>query len=394
MRNIPYYRPDNVTLSGETVLISGQCTAVKANFLANKLKDASRRNCKAVVIDFGRTGDFTGILNHCGYHLQHKYDAEKDNYTRLALPVRVAINHLRTHAMRMGYEHSSYSQMTAFLSFLMEIDSMESQTVQQLLKKFRNQEKLEKILLLKVRSRSLSGEDAEDMIQTYLEYVGSGVTADTLLAELDFITRPNISDNTFSFSVLGPGEAAVLCASKNNSTDLNDYMSRLWTTDLIQIADDEPLLIVINAGHHSQIERMYELIETLSHSGNVNLFYCSYDLFSGAEVERVKAFAKLFNYNVFGRHANDSAEKISSMFKEQWLTQFNYADAHNHRIMGESLIDKMLGTDHTMTVSTTMVKESIIPAYSIVSMDDHEFLVLNTSSNDVQSVSISMNRRR
>lgn len=392
MSAIQYYRPDNVVLAGNTVLVSGQCPEIKANFLANELCEASRKRYKTVVIDFGRTGDFSGILEHCGYHTQHVYVVGRDNYTQLGMSVRDAIFKLRTHAQRLGYEHLSYGQMTAFLSFLLEIDSGESPTVQQLLRKFKNQDKLERVLLSLVRRGIITGEDAEDSIQTYLEYVGSGVTADTLLAELNFLTKPNADRNSFSLSALNSGEAAVLYASTNNSTDLNDYMSRLWTSDLIQIADTEPMLVVINAGHHSQIERMYELIETLSHSENVNLFYSSYDLFSGVNADRAKAFAKMFRYDVFGRHANDSAQIISSMFREQWLTQFNYADAHNQRIMGESLIDKMLGTDHTMTVSTSMIKESIIPAYSIVSLSDYEFLVFDTISNNVQSVSISMRR--
>lgn len=392
MRGIQYYRPDNVVLAGNTVLVSGQCPEIKANFLANELCEASRKRYKTVVIDFGRTGDFSGILEHCGYHTQHVYVVGRDNYTQLGMSVRDAVFKLRTHAQRLGYEHSSYGQMTAFLSFLLELDSGESQTVQQLLRKFKNQDKLERVLLSLVRRRIITGEDAEESIQTYLEYVGSGVTADTLLAELNFLTKPNADRNSFSLSVLNSGEAAVLYASTNNSTDLNDYMSRLWTSDLIQIADTEPMLVVINAGHHSQIERMYELIETLSHSENVSLFYSSYDLFSGVNADRAKVFAKMFRYDVFGRHANDSAHIISSMFREQWLTQFNYADAHNQRIMGESLIDKMLGTDHTMTVSTSMIKESIIPAYSIVSLSDYEFLVFDTISNDVQSASISIRR--
>jgi hypothetical protein len=56
--------------------------------------------------------------------------------------------------------------------------------------------------------------------------------------------------------------------------------------------------------------------------------------------------------------------------------------------MGESLIDKMLGTDHTMTVSTSLIKESIIPAYSIVGLTDYEFIIFDTLTNEVQSASI------
>lgn len=388
MRGIQYYRPNNVSLDDNTVLISGQCARIKALYLAEQLRQTSRTRCKAVVIDFGRTGDFSSILASCGFHQQHAFVTGRDNYAPIETPIREAVSNLRTHARRLGYEHSSYAQMTAFLSFLMNLDSGNSRSIQQLLRKFSNQEKLEKVLLALVRNRTITGQEAEDNIQIYLEYAASGVTADTLLSELDFILKPNIGANTFSLSEIRQGEAAVLYASENNSTDLNDYMARLWTSDLINMSDNDSIFIVINAGHHPQIDRMYELVETTSHKPNVRLFYSSYDIFSGVSVDRVKAFSKLFRYDIYGRHANDSAQAISSMFSEQWLTQFNYADAHNQRIMGESLIDKMLGTDHTMTVSTSLIKESIIPAYSIVGLTDYEFIIYDTLTNEVQSASI------
>ena len=67
MRGIQYYRPNNVSLDDNTVLISGQCARIKALYLAEQLRQAARTHCKAVVIDFGRTGDFTSILDSCGY---------------------------------------------------------------------------------------------------------------------------------------------------------------------------------------------------------------------------------------------------------------------------------------------------------------------------------------
>ena len=388
MRRIQYYRSNNVSLDDGTVLISGQCAQIKALYLAEQLKRASRRGCKTVVIDFGRTGDFSSILDSCGFHSQHTFVAERDNYALEEIPIREAVSNLRTHARRLGYEHSSYAQMTAFLSFLISLDSGNCRTIQQLLRKFSNQDKLEKELLSLVRSRAITGQEAEDNIQTYLEYAQGGVTADTLLAELNFILKPNTGTNSFSLSLLGQGEAAILCASENNSTDLNDYIARLWTSDLIRMSEREPLFIVINAGHHPQIDRMYELAETASHKTNVNLFYTSYDLFSGVSADRAKTFSKLFRYDIYGRHTNDSAQVISSMFAERWLTQFNHADAHDQRILGESLIDRMLGTDYTATVSTSLVKESIIPAYSIVNFADYECIILDTLTNEVQSASI------
>ena len=388
MRGIQYYRPNHVSLDDNTVLISGQCARIKALYLAEQLRQAAKERCKAVVIDFGRTGNFSSILDSCGFHSQQSFVTGRDNYAPKETPIREAVSNLRTHARRLKYEHSSYAQMTAFLSFLMNLDSGNCRSIQQLLRKFSNQEKLEKVLLALVRNRTITGQEAEDNIQIYLEYAASGVTADTLLSELNFILKPNIGADAFSLSEIRQGEAAILYASENNSTDLNDYMARLWTSDLINMSDSDSIFIVINAGHHPQIDRMYELVETTSHKPNVRLFYSSYDIFSGVSIDRAKAFSKLFRYDIYGRHANDSAQAISSMFSEQWLTQFNYADAHNQRIMGESLIDKMLGTDHTMTVSTSLIKESIIPAYSIVGLTDYEFIIFDTLTNEVQSTSI------
>ncbi|MBQ9111576.1 MAG: hypothetical protein IJY06_09465 [Oscillospiraceae bacterium] len=388
MRGIQYYRANNVSLDDRTVLISGQCAQIKALYLAEQLKQAARRGYKTVVIDFGRTGNFSSILDSCGFHSQHAFVAGRDNYASSETPICEAISNLRTHACKMGYEHSTYAHMTAFLSFLMSLDSGNCHSIQQLLRKFSNQEKLEETLHTLVKSGAITVQDAEDKIQTYLEYAASGIIADTLLTELDFIMKPNIGAEAFSLSDLKQGEAAVLYASENNSTDLNDYMVRLWTSDLIQMAAREPILIVINAGHHPQIDRMYELIESTSTKTNVSIFYSSYDLFSGVDAKRAIAFAKIFRYNIYGSHSNESAEVISSMFPEHWLTQFNYADDHNQRIMGESLIDKILGTDHTMTVSTSLVKETIIPAYSIVGLTEYEFIIFDTLTNEVQSASI------
>lgn len=388
MRDIQYYRPDNFTLDDNTVLISGQCARVKALYLADQLRKAAAARCKAVVIDFGRTGSFSGILNSAGFHLQRSFVVGKDNYAPIDTSVRDAVLNLRTHAHRLGYEHSSYAQMTAFLNFLINLDSGNCHNIRQLLKKYSNQEKLEKELLLIVRNKTMTVQQAEENIQTYLEYAASGVTADILLSELDFILRPDTEANAFSLSDLRQGEAAVLYASENNSTDLNDYMARLWTIDLIHMAESEPLFIAINAGHYPQIDRMYELAETVSHNPHVSIFYSSYDIFSGVSADRAKAFSKLFCYDIYGRHTGDSAMAISSMFSEHWLTQLNYADAHNRRIMGENLIDKILGTDHTMTISTSLIKESIIPAYSIAGLSDHEFIRFNTITNEVRSASV------
>lgn len=76
------------------------------------------------------------------------------------------------------------------------------------------------------------------------------------------------------------------------------------------------------------------------------------------------------------------------MFSEQWLTQFNYADAHNRRIMGENLIDKILGTDHTMTVPKISYQGKHNSCLQHVGLTDYEFIIFDTLTNEVQSAFI------
>lgn len=390
MREIQYYRPDHVSLDTNTVLISGHCPEVKKNVVSRQLKTVSENGYKTVIIDFGRTADFSGFLNHCGYSSIHTFVTGKDNYLPLEIPIYEAVSKLRTHAQRLGYTHSVYSQMTTYINFLMKIDQAYDKdlTLQQLLRKFNNQDKFEREILSLVRDHTITGQEAEEYIQTYLEFAVGGVTADTLLSELEFILKPNIGTEGFSLSYLKPGEAAVLYASNNNSTDINDYMSRLWSSDLIGMSEKDQLMIVINAGHYPQISRMYELVETLSHKTNTKILYCSYDLFADVSAEKAKSFAKIFTYDLYGTHSNDSAKTISSMFSEQWLTQFNYANTRDQRVLHERMLDKLLGTDYTMTVSTTLIKESVIPAERIVNLRPREVVIFNTLTNTAYSARI------
>ena len=74
-------------------------------------------------------------------------------------------------------------------------------------------------------SRKIKRKEVDDYIQTYLEYVPSGIIAGILIAEKRFML--NNSGNNFSLSNLNQGEAAVLYADKNNSQDVNDFLSRV-----------------------------------------------------------------------------------------------------------------------------------------------------------------------
>lgn len=388
---LQYYQSENVHPAEQRLLISGSCPAVKTVYLSEALKSASRSGYGTIVIDYGRTGDFSAILHHHGFTTQRVFTAGRDNYQPVGISVHTAIFQLRTHAQRLGYDPSDCAMMTAFLGFLTEIEPEDdkSHTIQQLLYRFRNQDKLEEVLITLVRRHVFTRQQATEHIQTYLEYVRSGITADMLLAELKFITTPNQGEGE-RFSLISPnaGETSILCASENNSTDMNDYLSRLWTADLIQIAENTPLLIIINTGHHQQISRVYELVETLSHKENIRLFYSTYDLFSGVEANQAKAFAKLFNCNVYGTHSGDSAGHISNMFGEHWITQYNCSETKNRRILGESLLDLLFHTDRSVSMTATPVKESIFPAEKITAFSPREYVIFDTLRNTIQSAHI------
>lgn len=383
---LKYYRPNNVTQDTGTVLISGKCPAVNAAYLESKLRQASANGYAAVIIDFCRTGDFSDILNCCNYHDQHFFTAGRDNYKIRDMSLRTAAAELRRYARLAGYDSSVCAQMTAFLNFLikLELDAEKSSSVKQLLRKFSNQEKLENELIGLVRKKLLTRQEAQDHIQTYLEYAAGGLTADTLLSELEFMLNCG-GDNSFSLTDLRRGEVAVLCADQINSNETNDYLCRTWTSDLISLSEHIPLFIAVNTGFHAQINRLYELFETFAERQDSDLFYSSYDLFSGISEEDARSFAAMFRYNVFGSHNGDSAQKISGMFPEQWVTQINYSDAQNRRILGESLIDMIFDTDHTVTVSSSMIKERIFPAQNISALSGREFIIFDTLLNTIRS---------
>lgn len=387
---IRYYRPNRIEEVGDSLLISGQCPTVKSAYLSQKLKKAASSGHIAILLDYGRTGDYSGIFKHNGYGSQHVFISGQNNYSPIRVSLHTEISNLRTQAQRQGYSYSEAAKMTAFLCFLttLETEHDRSKSVKSLLRKFCNQDKLEKILVNLVRSHSISRNEAAAHIQTYLEYAKSGITADVLLSEMEFLTTPCLGNNQFALSDIRPGEAAIIYASENNSVDINDYMTRLWTADIIHLSENYPIFLILNTSYQSQIGRTYELIETLSHKSNVSLFYSTYDLFCGADEGQARAFAKMFEYNLYGTHSGDSARVISGMFGEHWITQYTYTDTSNKRIMGENILDRLFKTDYSKSVAATPFKDSIFPAENIVSMTPYEYIIFDTIRNTVQTASI------
>lgn len=388
-RNLQYYRPAYDDAANR-IMISGNCPAVKGAYLSGELRKASIHGYITVIIDFARTGNFTSILNANGYRRQHMFITELDNYKPSYISVRDTVARIRTHAQRLGYKHSEYATMTAFLTFLQQLEYGErkSSSLQELLEKFRNQEAVEEHLLTLIRNGIMNRREAEAKMQLYLERVESGMTADILLNEIDFIITPQYGADAFSILNVQDGDAVVLCASCDNSTDINDYMMRLWTCDLINLSRCKPLLIVVNSGIHSQIARSYELIETLSHNPNTALFYATDDLFSGADVSKARAFSKMFCFNLYGTHEGDSAKTISSMFGEHWITHYSYTDTQNRRLLSENVLDRLLKTDYSTAVTATLTKESIYPAENIIAMTPREYIIYNTDTHMLQTAFI------
>lgn len=389
-RTLQYYKQSNIGTSEHKILISGQCPMVKSAYLGSAIREAASSNYIAVIIDYSRSGDFSEFFRKNGFSKQRVFVTERDNYNPLTVSIHTAINNLRTHAQRLGYGHSEYAMMTAFLDFLnnLEEPSEKSSNVQQLLRKFRNQEKLEEILISHIKNHKITREDAQADIQTYLEYAKSGITVDILLNELGFITTPIYEKTAFSFSDVRLGEAVILYASENNSTDINSYMTRLWTNDILELSKHYPILLAINSGHHSQIERTYELVETLAHKDNVNIVYCSYDLFSGVDVNMAAEFTKIFNYNLYGVHTGDSAEYISRLFGEHWITQYSYTDTRNQRILSENILDRILKTDRSTSIVSTPIRERVFPPERIMNMSQREYIIFDIVNNLVESMYI------
>lgn len=389
-RNLQYYRPSSNALDANSIMISGFCPTVKAEYLRAELRTASRNKFTTVIIDFSRTGDFSSILNTSGYNRNQTFITGRDNYRSSYITIRDAVLNLRTHAQSLGYKPIEIATMTSFLALLQQIESTgdKSLSVQKLLNKFRTQQDVEEYLSLRIRAGEISRRDAEITVGAYLERASSGLTADVLLSEIEFISTPDFDGSAFSIADVPTGNAVVMCASRDNAVDTNDYMMRLWTSDLIGLSESRPLLVVVNSGIHSQITRSYELIETLSHVHNCLLFYAADDIFSGAGTQKVKAFSKLFTYNLYGTHDGDSASLISSIFGEHWITHYSYTETRDRRLLSENVLDILFKTDYSTASTATLTKESIYPAEDIINMSPRDYIIYNTKTHTLQTAFI------
>ena len=74
------YKPTQKGLPGNKILISGRCHTVKAIYLSEQLKKACSNGYMTVVIDYGRTNSFSGILYCNGFQNQYIFVTEEDNY--------------------------------------------------------------------------------------------------------------------------------------------------------------------------------------------------------------------------------------------------------------------------------------------------------------------------
>jgi len=361
------------------IVISGNCPHVKQEIIQDRLQKARKKNLAVIVLDFGRKGSFSQFLKDNGYYAQHIFTAKNDNYKLIsAESLKQEVFSIRSHAIEMGYSHQEYGTMVSFLNFLLGLEEQcnsVSPSIAKLLDKFKNQEKFEDFLAIQVKNKKIQRKQAKDYIQTYLEYVHAGITADVLISEQNFILSQN-QGNDFTLSALKSGEAAIIYADKNNSSNgINDYLCRALTNDIIKLSENLNLLIIANTAQYSQVKRLYEMAESFSHDSQTELIYCANDLFSGVPYEYAESFTKFFEIALYGQHIDSSAEYVSRKFGSHWIPQYSYTTATNPYVYGEYFIDQLLGTDYTITNSVSNVKERIFTPERIMKMFSNEYIV-------------------
>ena len=365
------------------IIISGNCPPVKQRVIQEQLHRARQKNAAVIIMDYARTGDFSPFLSQNGYPVCHCFTAENNSYTPLDSSLREESLNLRNYAKKMGYSHKEYATMLAFLDFLNRLEtkcSSVSSSVGEMLSKFRNQQKFEDFLKKHLTNRTITHKESADFLQTYFEYLEHSIIADVLISEKNFML--NNGGNAFSLSCLRHGETAVLCADKNNSQDTNDFLTEAWTRDIFKIYQNMPLLLIVNGGIHTQIERLYELTETLSHS-ETGIVYCSYDIFSDCEEKYAENFTSFFDYTLYGRHTGLSATSISRIFGEKWTYKYGYTSGKAEHIRDEWLPFVFSNSDYSLSASTSMtpIKEAVFPIEKIMAMLPNEYIIMDRLSH-------------
>ena len=359
------------------ILITGNCTPVKTAIIEEQLRRAGQQNFSVIILDYARQGDFSKFLGDNSYPLCHSFFAETDSYTPLECSLREETLNLRDSAKKNNYSHKEHATMVALISFLSELEKKcgsVSKSAEEMLEKFKNQQKFEDFLKAQVINRKIKRKEVDDYIQTYLEYVPSGIIAGILIAEKRFML--DNGGNNFSLSNLNQGEAAVLYADRKDSQDVNDFLSKAWTDDILKLSKKMPLLVIVNSGMHTQIERMSELVGTLSKSYGTGLIYCAYDLFSGCEQKYAENFTNPFEYVAYGQHSGSSASYISSLFGERWTYHYSYtSNTANHII--EEWLPVAFSQSLTITTGTnrTQAKEPVFPQETIMYMNTKEYIL-------------------
>lgn len=373
------------------ILISGNCPDVKKAIIKEQLRRARNQNFSVILLDYARTGDFSPFLSQNGYPVCHRFVAENNTYIPLERSLREDALSLRNSAKKNNYSHKEHASMLALIDFL---DNLEkkcgsvSNSVEEMLKKFKNQQKFENFLKEQVINKKIKREETDDYIQTYLEYMPSGIIADVLIAEQKFIF--NKGENEFSLSYLKQGEVAVLHASIDNSQDINDFLTEAWTRDILKIYQNMPLVLIINGGVHTQIKRLYELISTLS-ATETGIVYCCFDIFSGYKAEDSESFTHFFEYVLYGQHTGQSAQNISNLFGEKWVYKYSYTSGTSNSIT-EEWLPIVFPYEKSLTTSTsihrTQVREPEIPQNKIISMTKKEYIILSKNENRYLKASV------
>ena len=362
------------------IMITGNCQNVKQILVKEQIRKARNKNFSVIIIDYvGK--DFSNFFARNGYPVCHSFTPENSTYKPLDCSVKEETLSLRSSAKKNDYSPREYSSMTVLIKFLNELEKKcgsVSGSVDEMLKKFKNQRKFEDFLKEQVINKKIKRKEATDYIQSYLEYIPSGVIADILAQEQEFML--NGGENVFSLSSLNQGEAAILHADMNEN--VNEFLSQAWTQDIIKLSKTMSMILIINGGFHSQI-RLPELISALSKKESVGIMYCSFDIFSGCEPKKAESFSNYFQYVIYGQHTGSSAKYISDLFGEKWVYKYSYTAGSANNFREEWLPLFSYETSMTKSTSTNrhQVKTSVLPQDKIINFSKKEYILVDKIEN-------------
>lgn len=368
-----------------STLISGDIPRVKATLLQSQLNTASKLGYISVVISFDKTNRLEGMVGSCGYRSVCTFEAEKDTYRRSFQNLRDEIRDLTRRAQFIHLSSDKIVDLNAVFTFLMDLDrfGVPSSTVSELLNKFNNQNRLTPLLYDAVCSGDLTREEADNINRRYLETIGSGITADNIIADIVF-RLSGINANEFSLCDLRAGQACVMYTSDNTDDDTNITFIRQWTDDIVRLSEKNKVFVVFKTDDMPHISELSAAIEKLSGKANCCMTICASDFFAdGARMkDKTVSLSKLFCYNIFGGHDASSADIVSSLFGNRYKSKETVTVVKNHRVFGESFIDRFAHTDKNVVKTVSPEVDRKIRPEVIENLQPDECIVYDTKRRE------------